>query len=441
MVTIEAAILPRWFREILWDCVVGAAAPAAFADGPGTLSFRVIDSFCPNSHTICPYGAQPTQLVPGPSGSLYGVTRGGGAVFSGTVFRLSPNRDGTWTEKVLYNFCSQMNCVDGTEPTAIVAYGGKLYGTVLDAGGHGSGGGIFELRPDPSAPTGWSERLLHSFSCSITGNQDCLGFPLYLTVGAAGNLYGTTLHGPRAVRGGYFYSGAVFELKAGAGDHWSYATLYEFCAASGCADGAQPAVLVVDPKSQTVYGTTVFGGLDNSGTVFALTPAAGGKWRHEVIYTGGAGWTNPVNLIEGPSGRFFGTTVVGFESPGTVYELAKSAGTGKWQATMLHNFCRKGPSCLDGSEPVGLVRDTDGNLYGTAATGGSSDAGLVYELAKDGTFRTLHQFTCNARNVCAGGTEPLELIESAGVLYGTAHGGGPSTGGTIFSLRPRAYFP
>jgi len=47
------------------------------------------------------------------AGNLYGTTSGGGAYDTGTVFRLTPNLDGSWSESVLYSFCSLTNCSDG----------------------------------------------------------------------------------------------------------------------------------------------------------------------------------------------------------------------------------------------------------------------------------------------------------------------------------------
>src|SRR5580693_10318851 len=62
------------------------------------------------------------------SGNLYGTTVGGGPHGAGTVFKLAPNGDGTWTESVLYSFKSGS---DGAEPEASMIFdqAGNLYGT------------------------------------------------------------------------------------------------------------------------------------------------------------------------------------------------------------------------------------------------------------------------------------------------------------------------
>jgi len=49
--------------------------------------------------------------------------------------------------------------------------------------------------------------------------------------------------------------------------------------------------------------------------------------------------------------------------------------------TLLHSFCSEA-GCADGAAPLaGLVRDANGNLYGTAEAGGSGNGGTVWKLA------------------------------------------------------------
>src|ERR1019366_2345043 len=94
------------------------------------------------------------------AGNLYGTTRIGGTYGAGTVFELMPAAGGTWTEKVLHNFNS--DGTDGTYPSAGLIFdaAGNLYGTTQD-GGTSNSGTVFELSPDGSG--GWTEGVLHSF--------------------------------------------------------------------------------------------------------------------------------------------------------------------------------------------------------------------------------------------------------------------------------------
>jgi uncharacterized repeat protein (TIGR03803 family) len=137
-------------------------------------------------------GANPSSvLVFDSAGNLYGTTLNGGTgcggAGCGTVFKLSPNGDGTWTESVLHNFCSRSGCADGNSvgrgPLAIDA-AGNLYGTTYFGGIHPcSGGGcglVYKL--DASG----RETVLYDF----TGGKDgAFPFP-GLVMDRAGNLYG-----------------------------------------------------------------------------------------------------------------------------------------------------------------------------------------------------------------------------------------------------------
>ncbi len=136
-------------------------------------------------------------------------------------------------------------------------------------------------------------------------------------------------------------------------------------------------------------------------------------------------------LIRDSAGNLYGTTYVGGNNNGTVFEV-NSAG----HETILHTF--KGP---DGSEPwAGLVRDAAGNLYGTTAYGGAFNFGTVFKITRAGKERVLYSFT----GPPDGGTPFAGLIlDSAGNLYGTTlfggtanctAGGGQKGCGTVFTV-------
>lgn len=121
--------------------------------------------------------------------------------------------------------------------------------------------------------------------------------------------------------------------------------------------------------------------------------------------------------------------------------LAFTASASEARLKVLHSFCAEA-GCADGSQPRGdLLVDASGNLFGTAASGGAGDAGVVYELRHVGgewRYKTLHEF-CSQPD-CDDGATPLgKLIADVhGNLYGVtyarvAHGGG---GGVAFKLMP-----
>jgi uncharacterized repeat protein (TIGR03803 family) len=134
-------------------------------------------------------GSSPSSgLIFDALGNLYGETEGGGAHGGGTVFELSPNSNGGWTETVLYSF---QGGNDGGGPSSglIFDQAGNLYGTTYGGGGGTSGNGTaFELSPNGSGE--WTEAVLYRF---LGGSDDAS--PQGLIFDQKGNLYGTAVGG------------------------------------------------------------------------------------------------------------------------------------------------------------------------------------------------------------------------------------------------------
>jgi uncharacterized repeat protein (TIGR03803 family) len=93
--------------------------------------------------------------------------------------------------------------------------------------------------------------------------------------------------------------------------------------------------------------------------------------------------------------------------------------------TVLHTL-----TGADGYHPAGLVRDSAGNLYGVNASGGASCCGTVFKVDTTDKFTVLYNFTAGA-----DGAEPMGTLirDSAGNLYGTANAGGDTTTGCLSS--------
>lgn len=218
---------------------------------------------------------------------------------------------------------------------------------------------------------------------------------------------------------------------------WASTTsiLYSF---GGATDGEYTDTDLVVDKAGNIYGTSVLGGDFGSGTVFRVTPTG----KHSVLYsfTGGADGGEPYKGVTfDTQGNLYGTAVTGGTGGceggcGVVYRLTDS--NGKWKQTVIHNF-----NGNDGSGPgSGVTFDKYGNLYGMTPTGGTYGAGVVFQMdpssGNQWRFNVIHSFT---GGVDGGGGSAGRLLIRNGRIYGVATTGGANGKGTVFELTPRAF--
>jgi len=218
--------------------------------------------------------------------------------------------------------------------------------------------------------------------------------------------------------GGTSGAGTVFKVHRSG----TVTVLYSF---KGGSDGANPFAELLRDASGNLYGTTANGGTSGLGTVFKVS-----KTRKETILYSFAGGTDGCypfgGLLRDSAGNLYGTTeVCGASGMGTVFKLSK---TGK--ETILHSFA--GGS--DGEFPsfTSLLMDTEGNLYGVAEQGGTSNLGVVYKLNKRGKLTILHSFTGGTSDGCDVFGTPA--MDAAGNLYGTANSCGSSHVGIVWKV-------
>jgi len=402
-------------------------------------------------------GEFPTAgLVADAQGNLYGTTTGGGAFAGGTVFKLTHEQDGSWSESVIHSFGDGN---DGANPAASLIFdkSGNLYGTTTAGGANPpiSDGTAFELSPTSSGE--WTETILHSFNCTEgPGDNDGCQPYSYLVFDKDGDLYGTTLEGG----GGDFTTfcqngcGTVFELSPSQNGTWTEKLIHTFPnGEGGTADGQNPYAGLTFDNEGNLYGTTWIGGPDDAGTVFRLTPSANGQWKENVwsfksTVNDPPDGANPyASVIFDKSGHLFGTTRDGggqVGGYGTVFELALTS-QGQVQETVVHAFPT--PRYVDGELPLTAVTmDAAGNLYGATSVGGGEQepdcfdfdgCGVVYKLSpnSDGSWTetVMYQFSGGS-----DGSEPSldrVLVDSAGNVYGTTSIGGIG-GGVVFKVTP-----
>ena len=335
-------------------------------------------------------GASPLGgLVDGKNGALYGTTSAGGGSYGGTVFALTPpaTSGGPWTESILYNF-SLPGSGDASLPVwgLITSQNGTLYGTTMFGGptsgclGNGCGT-VFSLTPPATLGGAWTENVLYGFAGGSDGESPTAS----VIFGPNGTLYGATYGGggtgcAAALNVG---CGTVFVLIPPAifGGAWTENLIYSF---SGGTDGGNPYSSLILGPNYTLYGTTIYGGASNNGTVFALTPPAtsGGAWGESVLHafkrTGtGDGAAPYAALLLAKDGALYGTTEAGGAvGIGTIYKLKPPASLGGVWTEGLISLA----GVPDAANSYAGLFAKNGTLYGTTFSGGVSNAGTVFEV-------------------------------------------------------------
>jgi uncharacterized repeat protein (TIGR03803 family) len=327
------------------------------------------------------------------------------------------------TESVIYSFCAKTGCSDGANPNTslLLDAKGNIYGTTYGGGSSGCAGRgcgtVFEVNASGV------ETVLYSFT-GQTGQNPSSG----LVRGPKGILSGTTS------LGGTSNNGTVFQLIK-TGKTAKETVLYSF---TGGSDGGLPGGNLVLDAQGNLYGTTASGGLAfcaigfpaGCGTVFEVGPTGAEK----VLYTfpGNGEYSEPDGAapytgVIWDARHLYGTTPYGGANGfGTVFEVSAPG-----KEKVLHSFRDR----TDGGLPsAGLIRDAEGNLYGTTRDGGALNIGTVFKLTKKGELTALYSF----KGSPSDGAQPVAglVMDKQGNLYGTTFEGGAYGNGTVFELSP-----
>jgi uncharacterized repeat protein (TIGR03803 family) len=265
----------------------------------------------------------------------------------GTVFKLTPPAKGktAWTHAVLSrnDFDNPGDEYFAYPRAGLIADStGALYGTTYGGGLLGAYGSVFKLTPPANGQTAWTETLLYSF-CQQSHCADGSNPAAGLIADKDGALYGTTYYGGIAFGCFDVYQcGTVFKLTPPANGQtaWTHTVLYSFCNDDDCKDGSYPAGGLIADQQGALYGTTYEGG-SGYGTIFKLTPPANGQtappaicvprdpscWTLTVLrrFGNGSDGAYPLaGLFADPQGALYGTTYEGGAGYGTVFKLTLS---------------------------------------------------------------------------------------------------------------------
>jgi uncharacterized repeat protein (TIGR03803 family) len=376
----------------VWLCAIGFGAGLVVAAPTYARTFTMLASGLGSSLEV--------SAVVGTT--AYGTTQYGGSASGGTLFSVTSARKVT----TLHNF---VPATEGNVPNDMLAVdpSGNVYGTTQQGGKFG-GGTIFKFT------IGHALKVMHAFDAAAgDGSTPLQG----LARSGTGSLYGA------AAGGAISTNGSVFEVfPSGA-----YVTRYKFKSAG---DGHCPFSSVAVDAKGNIYGTVVgsgFGG-DPNGAVWKLSLQ--NKLTPLYLFKDGADGEYPDQApIIDAAGNLYGTIIT---KAGTTYAGAvwKIDTAGKF--SLLHKFT----GMADGFAPNGpLLMNTDGNLYGTTASGGGTAAkpgyGTLFRLTQAGVFTTIHTFTGK------DGSNPTGTLahDSTGAIYGATSGNSGSIGGTVYKIK------
>lgn len=290
--------------------------------------------------------------------------------------------------QVLHSFGKETPVVVAPSPL-VLGKDGNFYGTAL--GGDYNDGVVFKLTPAGVVS------VVHSFDSSTgDGNE-----PSGLILASDGNFYGTT------VGGGTNGWRTVFKMTPDGTE----SVLYSF---KGYPSDATYVWGLFQASDGNFYGTSDFGGPDNEGTVFKVSPSG----IETVLYSFGSVTGDPAagfsRLVESDGGAFYGVSLSGgTNNDGAVFKI-----TAEGILTLVHSFTTGGS---DGFHPSGLLKGSDGNFYGVTIGGGPNNTGVVYKLTPAGVETIVYAF-----DPSFGGSHPDGNLshDSDGNLYGGTEAGG-----------------
>ena len=174
-----------------------------------------------------------------------------------------------------------------------------------------------------------------------------------------------------------------------------------------------------------LYGTTVYGGVNNKGVIFKIDTSGNIILLHN--FNGSDGSYPWGGLTLGSDGYFYGATPNG--GAGSFGVLFKVSPTGTF--TVLHNFLYPPQGGGDPFSPPVLA--ADGSFYGVTPSGGTIGSGVLYRITSDGGYTAIYNY--NFTEAYDTLFPPVQGVN--GDFYVTSIGGGVSGCGSISESSPR----
>jgi uncharacterized repeat protein (TIGR03803 family) len=298
---------------------------------------------------------------------------------------------------IFYTF--QGGTTDVWSPWGPMAQGrdGNLYGTGQARGANGMGG-VFKITP------AGVETLVASFPSTWV---NC-GFGL--TLAMDGNFYGTCqLSG--ANNAGFIYRVSPAGVLT---------DIYDFLNVT--TDACCPLGALVLGANGDLYGTTGnYGGSSSPQVAFRISTAG----VYKTLYTFADGNSGPSVLTAGGDGNIYGTEADadGYGNVGGVFHIAAS---GSFQ--LLYGF---GNTVNVSGPSTGVVRDSNGKLYGTTAFPSGTGNGALYDVTTGGELTDIYNFPATL-NFDEAANNMMQA--SNGNLYGASYNGGSGASGGLYEL-------
>jgi len=333
---------------VYWGVTSGGGDRA----GSGTV-FRFVPGQAPVTKHVfnLSEGMQPGNKLVSVAGALYGTTSIGGDFTNGTVFSISDS-----SYSVVHHITNDEGWpVNGP----LISVGGYLYGVT---GGYGALGGGTVFRADPKTGAGV---VMHNYP-KPDGYEEPQG-PLVRH--GNGLLYGTT-----ASLGNYT-TGTAFSLNT----KGVYQTRHSF---GPFPEGNEPVTGLSLDASGELLGATSYGGLDDRGTVFKMTPTGQVTVLHD-FQDGVDGWLANTAMVLSSNGTAYGTTFYAHQRPygehsgcGSIFYVTSSGLFKTWW--LFDDDWDESKGC----HLAGITPGSDGHFYGTMVRGGSTGHGVIFRLRK-----------------------------------------------------------